>query len=606
MSCGRLLSALCLWLFLHLGVAGAVEVLNISAFGGKPNGSDTTPCVRAALDQIRQGKAEKLVFAPGRYDFWPDQAAEKYLFICNNDQGLKRIAFNLSGLKGAAIDGGGATFMFHGPMVPFLVEHSTNVMIQDLSFDFSRPFQSEGKVLAVTPESVDLEFSDEFPYAIRHGVLIFTDGKKSSGPQTTVSRDDVLYPYGNLLAFDPVKHETAFMARDFYELGTGIVADKIGPKRVRLRLKNVSAKPGNILVFGAKTREFPGVVISHSANVHLTRMNIYNACGMGVIGQLSADIFLNHVDVMPPPGGKRIVSVTADATHFVNCRGKVVMANCLFEQQMDDACNIHGIYCQITRLISPGRFEIRLAHPQQWGMDVVKPGTHLELTQAGSLQPLGFATVKSVDRLNDEYTIVESREPLPAAVAVGDCVADADANTADFTVTNCVLRGNRARGLLLGTRGKILIEGNTFHVPGGSILFEGDAQHWFEQSGVRDVVIRNNTFDNCNFGVWGNACIQVGAGIAPEYCKTTRYNRNILIEDNLFKVFSSLPLLSMYSVDGLIFRDNRLVRTSDYPSSGSKPGKLFNVTDSDHVTLEQPTTSLNAEAVGSTLLKSGG
>ena len=46
----------------------------------------------------------------------------------------------------------------------------------------------------------------------RNGVLVFTDGQKSSGPQTTVTSGEVLYDYGSLLAFDPVKRETAFMA----------------------------------------------------------------------------------------------------------------------------------------------------------------------------------------------------------------------------------------------------------------------------------------------------------------------------------------------------------------------------------------------------------
>ena len=113
----------------------------------------------------------------------------------------------------------------------------------------------------------------------------------------------------------------------------------------------------------------------------------------------------------------------------------------------------------------------------------------------------------------------------------------------------------------------MVIEGNTFHIPGAAILFEGDSRFWFEQAGVRDVVIRGNTFDNCNYGVWGTGCIQVGSGIADEFKSTSRYNRNIRIENNLFRVFSPLPLLCVYSVDGLTFRDNRLERTQDYPAA---------------------------------------
>jgi hypothetical protein len=311
---------------------------------------------------------------------------------------------------------------------------------------------------------------------------------------------------------------------------------------------------------------------------------------MGVIAQRSADLFLKKIQVTPPPGGRRIVSLTADATHFVNCRGRIEMEDCLFEQQKDDATNIHGLYAKITRILAPNRFEVRMIHPQQAGVDFVKPGTRLELTDGPSLKEDGFAVAKTVERINKQSTIIETEGPLPANVIVGDSIADADANTAEVLIKNCIIRGNRARGILLGSRGKMVIEGNTFHTPGAAILFEGDASFWFEQAGVRDVVIRGNTFDNCNYGVWGTGCIQVGSGISDGFRKTSRYNRNIRIENNLFRAFSPLPLLSIYSVDGLTFVGNRLEKTRDYPVSEGTEGKLFKITDSDDVKVEEPKT----------------
>lgn len=586
------IASVCLASFLAFGTADAREaaVLDMAAFGAKADGSDTTPSVRAALDEARRSKATKLTFPPGRYDFWPENATEQYLFISNNDEGLKRIAFPLKGLAGLEIDGGGATFIFHGPLVPFQIEDSKSVTLKNFSFDFSRPFHSEGRVLAVTGEHVDLEFSSEFPYEIRNGVLVFTDGAKSMAPATTVTSGEVLYPYGSLLAFDPHKRETAFMAKDHYQLGEGVAASEIAPNQVRLMIRNASAKPGNIFVFGAEKRGSPGIVISDSSDVHLSDMKIHHCGGMGVIAQRSADLFLKKIQVTPPPGGRRIVSLTADATHFVNCRGRIEMEDCLFEQQKDDATNIHGLYAKITRILSPTRIEVRMIHPQQAGVDFVKPGTRLELTDGPSLKEDGFAVAKTVERINKQSTIIETEGPLPANVSVGDSIADADANTADVLIKNCVIRGNRARGILLGSRGKMVIEDNTFHTPGAAILFEGDARFWFEQAGVRDVVIRGNTFDNCNYGVWGTACIQVGSGIADEFKSTSRYNKNIRIENNLFRAFSNLPLLSIYSVDGLTFTGNQLERTRAYPAPDAGEWEMFMITDSDNVKIEESST----------------
>ncbi len=585
-----LIPSICMASILSIGSATAREAatIDMATFGAKADGSDTTPCVRAALDEARSSKATKLTFPPGRYDFWLENASEEYLFISNNDEGLKRVIFPLTGLNGLEIDGGGATFIFHGPLIPFLIEDSKGITLKNFSFDFSRPFHSEGRVLAVTSDSVDLEFSPEFPYEIRNGVLVFTDGKKASGPATTVTSGEVLFPYGSLLAFDPDKRETAFMAKDHYKLGEGVAANEIAPNQARLMIRDASAKPGNILVFGAEMRDSPGIVISDSSDITLSDMKIHHAGGMGVIAQRSADLFLKKIQVTPPPGGRRIVSTTADATHFVNCRGRIEMEDCLFEQQKDDATNIHGLYAKITRKLSPTRFEVRMIHPQQAGVDFVKPGTRLELVDGPSLGEDGYAIAKSVERINKQSTIIETVEPLPENVIVGDSIADADANTAEVLIKNCVIRGNRARGILLGSRGKMVVEGNTFHTPGAAILFEGDASFWFEQAGVRDVEIKGNTFDNCNYGIWGTGCIQVGSGIADVFRKTSRYNRNIRIENNLFRAFSPLPLLSIYSVDGLTFTNNRLERTTAYPASEGQEEKLFMITDSDRVKVEDP------------------
>ena len=561
----------------------------LADFGIVPDsGNDATPGIRKVIANCRASKAAKLVFPSGRYDLWPDSAEEILLFASNNDGGLKRIGFPLVDMKDFEIDGSGATFVFHGPMVPFLIQNSSGITIKNLSFDFVRPFHSEGRVLAITPESVDVEFSEEFPCVIRNGILVFTGPKPSPGAQTTVKSGEIIYPYGNLLAFDAVQREPAYMAKDRYGVRDGIVAKAIGPGQVRLLLDKVSAEPGNILVFGPP-RENPGVVISDSSDVRLDSVTINHCGGMGVIAQRSADLFLNKVRVAPPEGGRRVVSVTADATHFVNTKGRIEMTDCHFEGQKDDATNVHGLYARIARKIAPDEIKIQLVHPQQVGVDFVKPGTRLELTQGPTLEPLGYAVAKEVTRLNKEFTIVKTEKPLPEKLAVGDAVADAEANTADVLIKNCIIGKNRARGILLGSRGKTVIEGNTFHTPGAAILFEGDARFWFEQAGVRDVVIRGNTFDNCNYGVWGKACIEVGSGMEKEARKTTRYNKNIMIEDNLFRVFDSTPLLYIYAVDGLKFRNNRIEKTAAYPPRTDTGAKIFVVDDCDRIDIEAPT-----------------
>jgi len=82
---------------------------------------------------------------------------------------------------------------------------------------------------------------------------------------------------------------------------------------------------------------------------------------------------------------------------------------------------------------------------------------------------------------------------------------------------------------------------------------------------VRDVTIRNNMFENCNYSfMFGLGVIRVGSGIEEDRKEDSRYNRNILIENNTFRVFNPC-VLSMYSVDNLTYRNNKIEKTTDYP-----------------------------------------
>ena len=576
-----LLSQTCLPAAVEARADNIVDITDFCAKAG--DHSDTTPAVIAALAKCRATRAVKLVFPAGRYDFWPDRAAERYCFVSNNDEGLKRIAFPLDGIENLEIDGRGAQFVYHGWITPFVVDHARNITLEHFSIDWARAFHEEGKVIELQDDGLTLEFTDAFPYSVRNGILVFTGGRDSQEPQTTVKGAEVLYPYGSLLEFDAKKREPAYMARDYWVKG-GVTARDLGQRRVRIFFPQLTATPGNILVFGPSHRDCPAIVVSDSAGVTLEGVDIYHCGGMGVIAQRSRDLELDHVQVIPAPGSGRIVSVTADATHFVNCSGRLAMENCRFENQLDDASNIHGIYAQVIRKLGPSKIEVKLKHEQQFGFDFIVPGGTLELVDAPSLVTYGQMTVKTVERLNKEYTRVQFKSPLPKELKAGDVVASVD-HYSMVIVRNCMIGKNRARGLLLGSRGKMLIENNRFHTPGAALLFEGDARFWFEQEGVRDLLIRSNVFDNCNFGVWGNATIAVDAGIEESRWAESRYNRNITIENNLFRMFDSGRAVSAYSVDGLTIRHNKFERTRDYPPQNQN-AKRFDIVDSNHVRID--------------------
>ena len=141
--------ALCIALADGISQAGSEKIIDITSFGAKNgDGSDTIPALKAALEQCRKSGAHKLVFPKGKYDFRPNRANEKYMFVSNNDEGLKRIAFPLIEMKDLEIDGQGSEFIFHGFICPFVLDHAKNITLKNFSIDFVRTFHSEARTIA--------------------------------------------------------------------------------------------------------------------------------------------------------------------------------------------------------------------------------------------------------------------------------------------------------------------------------------------------------------------------------------------------------------------------------------------------------------------------
>ena len=569
-----------LWALLVTGlIASAASgggVIDVSLFGAFPDDEkDDTLAVRAALTQAKVSGAQKLAFPKGRYDFYPDLAFERYQYISNNDEGLKRIVFPIDGMKRFELDGQGSSFLFHGFLSPFTIDNAREIVLRNFSVDYARTFHSEGKILQATEAAVDLAFPEEYPYSIESGLLKFHDGKPRS--------ERTLYPASMMLEFDPVKRETAYRAWDHW-VGDDIRAEDLGNRHVRVFCEKLTGTPGNIFVFGPNHRRVSAIVITDSRDVTVEDVTLYHCGGMGVLGQRSRDIAMRRVKVTPALGKDRIVSLTADATHFVNCGGKVTLEDCLFELQKDDATNVHGIYVRIAKRIAPTIFDVKLVHPQQFGFDFIEKGERLELVKGPALTTYAYPVVKRVERLNKEYTRLTFKEPLPDQVEIGDALASIK-QYPELTLRGCTIRGNRARGILLNSRGKTVVENCTFHTAGAAILFEGDARFWYEQAGVSDCLIRNNVFDNCNYGVWGRALIEVGAGIPPEFRAQSRYNKNIRIVGNTIRSFHP-ALLDMYCVQGLTFTNNTLEKTESYPQWKADAPR-FSITHCDDVQLQK-------------------
>ena len=533
-------------------------------------GDDATLAFHRALDDCRERGASTLIIPEGTYNLYPDYAYERYQYVTNNDASLKRILLDLVEMEDFEIRGENAVLMLHGYMSPISITRCENITISGIHIDYDRTFHTEGKVMAVGDGYLDVYISEDFPHTFKDGKLRFCDALGNE------------YPSRHMLEFDAMRREPAFRAQDSWINGN-VPMEDLGNDVYRVYTW-ATATPGNIMVFGADHRLCPAIVIDHSTGVLLHDLDIWHAGGMGVVGQFATDVELNKVRVVPSPGKNRVISVTADATHFVHGGGYLRLIDCEFFNQTDDASNIHGYYCPVKKVLSDDRLLVAFAHEQQEGQDVFELGSRVEFQPQNSLIPYAECTVTEITPLNCKYFVITLEGDL-SQVKEGDLLCRE--RGPEVLIKGCRLGNNRARGFLLGSRLSTTIEDCWFHSSGASIFFEGDGLYWYEQAGPRNVVIRGNTFENCMYGgPWGSAPISSGGGPRSDRLECA-YNRNILIENNHF-ILSDPRVLDVFSIDSCVFRNNKIEFSDVYPKDPAVQNRqMFITNDCSRTHIEQ-------------------
>lgn len=494
------------------------------------------------LDYCRKEGINRLVVEPGVYELDPKLCSQRQLNISNHGHnGPKRIALVIEDMEDFEIDFCGSTLISQGIMTPFAVLNSKNITVKNVKLKNPTIPQFECRVTAHGKDYVEVENI--------HGI------------------ENVQFQHGYLYASYPCAMYTPCHTNVEFDGTTGEIAhgtadNTLGvPSRdlyfqpldpTHLRIFGGTRKPpiGNVLLFNAMCRVGAGFFCENSGNLRFENVDICSCYGMGIIAQMCRDITLNSFNTVREDGV--LCTAGADATHFVNCSGLVTVENSSFMGQMDDALNIHGIY---TRIIGKGEnwVLVREMHPEATGIAIYQPGNLLQVLPPDTLLPYTKKTVKAVEHINDECIKVLLNESTED-IQVGDDLENLTLN-ADLIFRNCVVRDNRARGMLIGTNGKVVIENCHFHSSGTAVKFESDGAYWFESGATADVTIRNNHFDGCKYGGWGHAIIEFQPREATE--ENRYFHGSIQVTGNTFT--KGLPeLVSINNASRFVFLDNTL------------------------------------------------
>ncbi|MEN8118631.1 MAG: right-handed parallel beta-helix repeat-containing protein [Bacteroidota bacterium] len=313
-----------------------------------------------------------------------------------------------------------------------------------------------------------------------------------------------------------------------------------------------------------KNRLSPAIHLFHNKNIKLENVTVHHAAGMGLIAERCDNVTLDAFNVLLPEGKNRYITTTADATHFVNCKGLIKYDNCHFENMLDDAANFHGIYVKVEDLVDDYTIGVRRMHGQQTGFQFAEKGDEIRLSNNKTIE--SYATLKVVEatEYNEEYMTLRFDKKV-SDILQKNSVADNISWQTDVEFKNSSVRRNRARSILVSTAGNVLIENNDFsectHI---SMLFEGDAQFWYESGPVKNVVIRNNHFKDFGLGAGYGPLVQITPRVEFEGKPTSYYHKNIYFENNTIEAFTRL-VLRAESVENMVFKGNIIKQSKDYP-----------------------------------------
>lgn len=509
-------------------------------------GQDAGPAFRKLLGAAAPGAVIQL--AKGRYDVWHDSAASRPWQQSNSDpQTSRRYGILTEGLSRVTLDGAGSEFIFHGTQTGIGLAFCTNVTLRNFTMDWQRPELSQGSVLESGPDYVVVKMHPDTPAAVENGRLVFPgEGWVQHGTST--------------MEYDPRTGGPAYQRDDLPPVGA---ATLVSPGVFRLATK-ARYQVANVVIFRHGARTHAVLLVQRCQNTVLEKVDAYASCGLGFLVQHSDGARFTDVRYIPKPASGRLFSSRDDGLQVSGCKGLVEVNRCVFEGMMDDPINVHGTYLPVTGRADQRTLRCRFGQPQSIGQTWwADPGDRVDYVFRDSVLTHGTNTVESFRLLNDNEAEIRLADPVPAEIGPGWVLENMTMHPR-VRIANSRFGNQRARGVLFTTPRPVVIENNTFYTSGSAVLINGDANGWFESGVVRDAVIRNNTFLNCNQASYqfGEAVISIDP-VVNKPDPGSYSHSNIRIENNVFKTFDA-PVLYAESVDGLRFTGNTIERTHVY------------------------------------------
>lgn len=526
-------------------------MIDVTTLGAIPDdGKDDTLQVLAAFAKCKAEKAGGVLFPKGRYDFHEGANPKS-----------ARISLPINGMENIVIDGQGATLIFHGITACFVFSNCSGVTVKNLSIDWERPPFSLGVITAASEDIFDVAVFPEFP--VQGGE-----------------------PVQAVMDYEPDTQLPCRQGADIYCLDEPMKTELIAPQTLRVRppFKINPLPVGKWAMLRHQVYAYNAFMAHRCRDITFQDITVHTCPGMAFVGLNTENITLDRCVVTPTPGVRRVLSATADGSHFGGCTGDIIIRDCLFEGQGDDAINMKtGLFLNIETIVDP---QTVLARHNLNMACMPDPGDLIELTPQETLIAYGTARIATAAMEPDGHTHrVTFQEPLPETVKPGDMLANAS-KLPRARITNCIFRRNRARGMLIQIRDAI-VENCVFEdVTSAGVLIITETVHFYESIPARNVIIRNNTFDRCNYGAGMARGVIAIEGITPGWkdAPLPGVFRDITIENNAIRQSDNCGIF-MTGTDTASLRGNTIRGVCSQPTQ-ERCAAVIHIESSRNIVIE--------------------
>ena len=470
--------------------------------GARIGAQNVTPLVIDALQALRDAGGGRLCFTPGEYHFYKDGVYSAFYAVSNNAAGEKPIVFPILQVDGLEIDGGGATFVFHDIVFPFVIDGCKRVTLKNMILDRAQPPYAKMRVCSVSDRGFGLEIDRrESPFYVENGTLHFV---REYGERSGLDRKYALhatkrirerYLFTGECADSTENLPVAYMWGDAEERDWGVYLTY----REGLGASPCLYEEGEELyVLLDADRTVDTIFLQNSEQIRIENITVRQGLGMGIIGQLCRNVTVKGF-CTDPVGRENGVTICTDAMHFVNCDGRLEISECDISYTGDDGLNVHGVYTLLQSVTEKG-IEVSLMHQEQRGFCPYKAGDRLHLIDRSTLDTVAVFCVHAcqvmgerLDRILIEGAFEYGKEQAVSCESV--LVENPD------RMPHLHLHHNRFYhypNLRLSGAGEMLVEDNLLECAKGGIQINDLWDYWYESGRVKHMVIRRNRLIGCN------------------------------------------------------------------------------------------------------------